>query len=188
MQLVGITTTITQEQQIKDRINISLRSKVMMEGKHWIHLVNSSNQKITITIITMEATIKERTIITKEIIATIKGIHTTITDSKVEITILIKALLETTWERSHSRTRKAWVEVMMMVISRLERLKKKDHIDHKQEEITISRKREITTITTTTMGMMAMHHHHRRTFSRRNTKIEVWLKIAKSKTEGSFFE
>jgi len=44
----------------------------------------------------MEATIKERTIITKEIIATIKGIHTTITDSKVEITILIKALLETT--------------------------------------------------------------------------------------------
>jgi len=62
---------------------------------------------------------------------------------------------------------------MMMVISRLERLKKKDHIDHKLEEITISRKREITTITTTTMGMMAMHHHHRRTFSRRNTKIEV---------------
>ena len=65
---------------------------------------------------------------------------------------------------------------MMMAISRRERMKIKDHIDHRQGGIIISRIKEITTITTTTtttMEMMAMHqHHHRRTFSRRNTKIE----------------
>lgn len=59
---------------------------------------------------------------------------------------------------------------MMMVISRLERTKKKEDINHKQE-ITISRKKEITI---TTMVMMEMHHL-RRTFLRRNIKIEEYI-------------
>jgi len=100
-------------QQTKDRIiNISQRNKAMMAGKLLIHLVNSSNQKTAITITTaMEATTaitKERTIIIKAIIATIKGIPTTITaGSKVAITILTRVLLVTTYARNHSRTRKA---------------------------------------------------------------------------------
>lgn len=109
-QIMEITTIIIQEHKIKDRINISLRNKVMWKGKHLILLVNSSNQKIT-TII-LETTINQGTIIIiiKEIIT--KGIHTitiiTITtDSKVGTTILTKVLLETILEKSHSRIRKA---------------------------------------------------------------------------------